>query len=210
MNELDNIIANLVNSLVKDEWEAVDGYNSAITTLSGYDDEKAKKVIKVLEDIRDEEYVHIGQLESCLSMTDGDPTEDIDEGSEEGFEQLELPEDEDVESEYDEEDDLEVESLNEMKIKATGNMVEIPIEDAHKSSLSEKEMKKIICTMIDKYDASEEETFDEIQASDPTITRETVHRLYKMCSKRNESLEPEKKSSFDEMWGELDKMEDNQ
>lgn len=204
--EKDFLLSNLINTLVKDEWEAVDGYNSAIATLS--DVGGMEDVISVLEDILDEEYVHIGQLESCLSLVSNDPTEQIDDGSEEGFEQLELPEDEDVESEYDEEDDLEVESLNETKIKATGNMVEIPIEDAHKSSLSEKEMKKIICTMIDKYDASEEETFDEIQASDPTITRETVHRLYKMCNRRNESLEREEKSSFDEMWEELDKVED--
>lgn len=102
-NEL--MITNFINDLIKDEWNAIQSYNGAIATLEDFgEDEKIKKVIAVLEDIRDEEYVHVGQLESCLSLVRGDPTEQIDDGTEEGFEQLELPED-DEEAEINEEID---------------------------------------------------------------------------------------------------------
>ena len=100
--EKEYLISNMINTLIKDEWDAVEGYNSAIATLSDYDDED--NILSVLEDIRDEEYIHIGQLESCLSVLAGNPTEQIDDGSEEGFEQLELPE-EDAELELDEDFD---------------------------------------------------------------------------------------------------------
>lgn len=73
-------------------------------------------------------------------------------------------------------------------------------------SFSEKEMKEIICTMINKYDASEEETFDELQSTVPTISKDTVHRLYQMCSNnKTEDLEENyEKTSFEELWEELD------
>ena len=339
-NEKDFLLSNLINSLVKDEWGAVAAYESAIATLT---DVGSLDIISILEDIRDEEYVHIGQLESCLSLLKGDPTEYIDDGSEEGFEQLELPEEDDEEDgielkgesleegipgvatlivpefDYDEvseviddmggygdyndiidelmsqfnidkdtaeewfqeyattpddddeedlelsgdyydadhaaewverhpygyynsendyglddeyededDDDFENESLKEdtfaarLKgdtagstryafVKATDEedakrqldkkfskkgwkVTDIGVADPKatnpydalkkesKSGLSEKEMKKIICDMVTKYDASEEEVFDELQSQDQNITRDVAHRLYKMCN----------------------------
>lgn len=88
------MVASFINSLVKDEWDAVEGYNNAIATLSQFEDEAIDGIIANIEDIRDEEYVHIGQLESCLTTLNNDPVEQIESGSEEGIEKLELPEDE--------------------------------------------------------------------------------------------------------------------
>lgn len=56
-------IAAIINSLVIDEWEAVDGYQSAIATieqLGGHD-----AINNILHDILDEEMVHIGQLQEA-------------------------------------------------------------------------------------------------------------------------------------------------
>lgn len=257
-NDRDFLLSNLINELVKDEWTAVNAYESAIATLT---DTGNLDVIAILEDIRDEEYVHIGQLESCLSLLKGDPTEHIEDGSEEGFEQLELPEDDEVEEpkvetesldlkesdqvakyDYDEvaevfddiggygdyndivnelmdrfhidrdtaqswfdqyemtpeedsEDDFDTESLDRKKVESKTN------------KLSEKEMKKIICDMITKYDASEEEIFDELQSQDPAVSRDTARRLYKMCNQRNEKLEKvAEKPTFDDLWEELEEI----
>lgn len=110
--EKDFTVASLINSLVKDEWEAVEGYNSAIATLSDFEGEAVAGIIANLEDIRDEEYVHIGQLQSCLSTLTENPIEQIDDGAEEGLEKLELPEDSEDKLEL-EEPDEEPEELSE-------------------------------------------------------------------------------------------------
>lgn len=397
------MIANLINGLVKDEWDAVEGYNSAIATLSDF--EEFEGIISNLEDIRDEEYVHIGQLQSCLSILNGDPVEQIDDGSEEGFEKLELPEEDEptdfedadgLELELEEDTDLEFapvlskklspekeklmkqkqtmsvrsmaeeilmnditqELANKIKkqldrnqdltstraldvtvteiisnsrettpedagwyielsgtrsgvnfffnnnlevarkpsssksrpgnvftnlksfgedfwrrwqnkwfgqteeLKKTPTIKDMDIEEVkdrlksvgfgaemigksdrelramlklnrqargtmalnkwkkerdgkkpteeslkEDTSVSKEQMKEIICSMINKYDASEEEAFDEIQSTNPNITREEVHKLYQMCSGKTEELEESyEKISLDEMWEELDNM----
>lgn len=319
-NEKDFLLSNLINSLIKDEWTAVNAYESAIATLT---DTGNLDVIAILEDIRDEEYVHIGQLESCLSLLKGDPTEHIEDGSEEGFEQLELPEEDEEEVElqtesltedygdiqriehdeaYDiidnhrprgsfltregnkfiaidnltgdawvEEFDTEEEAIKWLRYEEDGGEEFFEVQDADgnqihlfdteeeaidyaeqdedaqivikytkyydesgnevdfepdgkvwvresneklkhlkeekKPTLSEKEMKKIICDMITKYDASEEEIFDELQSQDPAVSRDTARRLYKMCNQRNEKLEKvAEKPTFDDLWEELEEI----
>ena len=286
-NEKEFMMTNLISTLIKDEWDAIEGYNGSIATLS--DEAGMEDIISILEDIRDEEYVHVGQLESCLSILSGDPTEHIEDGSEEGFEQLELPEEDDEEFEDEEiEEELTEDWLtravirvfldpksNEFNsdVKKLDNLcksyrikgyfvpsdmyvikpvadtrsglkqvgkdimwyidrnidsfvrysndsvfreaftkdIDTETESLHESEkptkVSEQEMKKIICSMIKQYDASEEEVFDEIQSADPEISKDTVHRLYQMCAGKkqtNESLE----TSFDEFWEELDDLED--
>lgn len=100
-------------------------------------------------------------------------------------------------------------SVNYISNYIYGTTFEESLNEAHNKEqfLSEDEMKQIICGMIDKYDASEEETFDELQSHDSTITRDLVHRLYGMCNK-NKVIEEKIQSSFDDMWEELDNMED--
>lgn len=267
--EKDFLISNIINSLIKDEWDAVSAYENAIATLIDYED--MEKIISVLEDIRDEEYVHIGQLQSCLSQISGNPSEQIDDGAEEGFEQLELPEEGEEEAEVELEESVEdgrehlfraklqkkfsndfmtttVDAYGEedarsklwdkypeyrvinieqassygssgptepmptrrhlklLKPKVEERLDKDVIEEK-KSALSEKEMRDVICSMINKYDASEEEVFDELQSEDETVSKDLVHRLYAMCSgkeKIKESIQP----TFDGMWDELDELED--
>ena len=267
--EIEFMLTNLINALVKDEWDAVEGYNGAIATLT--DQSGMENVISVLTDIRDEEYVHIGQLESCLSLLKGDPVKQIEDGNDEGFEQLELPEEDDEETEDEIEDDeivtesttigeskksdiddLDIDEVkrrllavgfdrasfigkSDKEIRAmlkinrrargdnylrtwskerrervnTANAESLEEETVTKSSkLSEKEMKKIICDMITKYDASEEEVFDELQSQDPRVTRDVAHRLFKMCNKSSVPECVEEDFDFDKTWEDLNDIED--
>lgn len=80
-----NAISQMLSDLIKDEWEAIDGYNSTITTLrelGGHDD-----IIKVLEDIATEEMVHVGELEHCLELIKPQ-AQQIEDGKEEAAETI--------------------------------------------------------------------------------------------------------------------------
>jgi len=86
-------ITSLISTLVKDEWEAIEGYNQAILTLQTIGD--YDRIIGTLNDIINEEYIHIGQLEKSIQMV-VPSAENIEEGSdeaEEAAEQEELEED---------------------------------------------------------------------------------------------------------------------
>ena len=89
------IITNNISALIKDEWEAIDGYHGAIATCR----EIAKKengdnsidydaIIKILEDITQEEMNHVGMLQQAMS-TIAPSTAEIAEGEEEAKEVLE-------------------------------------------------------------------------------------------------------------------------
>ena len=80
----DSGMATLLNSLIIDEWEAIQGYNDAIVTAEteGFSD-----IAKVLRDIVNEENLHIGQLEQCMKKLSPN-AESIDQGKVEAEEQL--------------------------------------------------------------------------------------------------------------------------
>lgn len=81
-----NGVADLLINAINDEWEAISTYNSLISTLvdlGGYD-----KMIDVINDIAKEENKHVGQLQECLKEVSAN-TEEIEDGAEEGKEQLE-------------------------------------------------------------------------------------------------------------------------
>ena len=62
----ENGIQNMVQFLIKDEWDAIEGYNNTIQTLKdigGYDD-----LCGVLQEISNEELVHVGQLQKALEF----------------------------------------------------------------------------------------------------------------------------------------------
>ena len=71
-------ITDMLNALIKDEIEAIDGYNSAIATfrseidtdseISEADKAKIYKAIAVLADISAEEHLHIGQLQEAQKL----------------------------------------------------------------------------------------------------------------------------------------------
>lgn len=75
----------IINNLIQDEWQAIQGYNDAIATFV------AQKIdedtINIFRDILTEENVHIGQLQKALEMF-SPSAEEIKSGEEEGAEQL--------------------------------------------------------------------------------------------------------------------------
>ena len=77
-------MASLISDLIKDEYEAIDGYNSAMATAAaeGYED-----MIAVLSEIQSEENVHIGQLQTLMTMVDPN-AHMVEDGRQEGEEQL--------------------------------------------------------------------------------------------------------------------------
>ena len=78
-------LTTMINSLIKDELEAIDGYNSAIVTL---ETEGVSDYTQVLLDIISEENKHIGQLQTILGNLNPKTTQDIEEGQQEGQEQI--------------------------------------------------------------------------------------------------------------------------
>lgn len=83
--ELEYGLTTMINNLIKDELEAVDGYNSAIVTLEA---ENKGEFTDVIRDIISEENKHIGQLQSILKELNPSTTANIDEGQQEGQEQI--------------------------------------------------------------------------------------------------------------------------
>lgn len=81
----ENGIQNMLQFLIKDEWDAIEGYNNTIQTLKdmgGYDD-----LCRVLQEISDEELVHVGQLQKSLESINPAASK-IKEGEDEASEQL--------------------------------------------------------------------------------------------------------------------------
>lgn len=78
-------IASLINKLIVDEWEAIQGYNDAIVAAEteGYSD-----IANVLRDIANEENLHVGQLEQVMQQLSPN-AESINQGEVEAEGQLE-------------------------------------------------------------------------------------------------------------------------
>ena len=81
-------VANLLNMLIKSEWDAVEDYNSAIQTLAGMDFDET--ILNIIKDIVGEEHVHIGQLQKALETVSPNAV-NIQEGEKEAAEQLQEP-----------------------------------------------------------------------------------------------------------------------
>jgi len=78
-------LSTVISDLIKDEWEAIDGYKSSVATFK--DQGQDPNVIKVFEDIIAEEMKHVGQLEAALKGI-APESENIEKGNEEGEQQL--------------------------------------------------------------------------------------------------------------------------
>ena len=93
-------MAKIVNDLIKDEYEAIDGYNTAIIMAQ---EEGFEDAVRVLTEIQAEENIHVGQLQEVMKLFD--PNADkVEDGQEEGFEQLANP----IEQEDMSDDELEI------------------------------------------------------------------------------------------------------
>lgn len=83
-------VASMLGSLITDEFQAIDQYNSAITTLRDLDPAVYEPVIRVLTDIAAEENLHVGQLQEVLKLVN-QQAELIPEGAAEAAGQAEEP-----------------------------------------------------------------------------------------------------------------------
>lgn len=106
-------IANVINNLIIDEFEAINGYNSAIATLVSIQEDSsiiASPIIAVLNDIINEENAHVGQLQKALELV-SKSAEEIDKGASEGEEQIIGAEERDIETEVKAEEALVEEKI---------------------------------------------------------------------------------------------------
>lgn len=87
----DNGIATLLNALIKDEIEAIDGYNGAIQTILSLDGNYGA-ILDILNDISGEENIHIGQLQKALEVVNPQATL-IKDGEKEAEETLGIVDD---------------------------------------------------------------------------------------------------------------------
>ena len=53
-------LTTMLSALIKGEWDAIDQYNSVVSTLESLDNDLATETLK---EIVSEEYIHVGQLE---------------------------------------------------------------------------------------------------------------------------------------------------
>lgn len=93
-------IEQVLSDLIKDEFEAIDGYNSSIATLKILEDDGSdySGIIANLEDIKNEELIHVGQLQKCLAKVNPE-AEAIDDGNEEASETIAAAEEESAKGE---------------------------------------------------------------------------------------------------------------
>lgn len=93
-------IEQVLSDLIKDEFEAIDGYNSSIATLKILENDGSdySGIIANLEDIKNEELVHVGQLQKCLAEVNPE-AEAIDDGNEEASETIAAAEEESAKGE---------------------------------------------------------------------------------------------------------------
>ena len=85
-------IADTLIKLINDEWEAIQGYNNfrdMILTMQQNNDGNYSEMIKVIDEISNEENLHVGQLQELLKRVSPN-TESIAKGEEEAQEQLEV------------------------------------------------------------------------------------------------------------------------
>lgn len=83
-------IADSLIKLINDEWEAIQGYNNfrdMILSMQQNNDGDYSDMIKVIDEISNEENLHVGQLQELLKGVSPN-TESISKGEEEAQEQL--------------------------------------------------------------------------------------------------------------------------
>lgn len=87
----DSNLANTINRLIQDEWEAIEGYNKAIEEAKV---EGKEEIIAILNEISNDEHKHVGSLEYALSLI-APQAESIKAGEEEAKE-VETPQEENL------------------------------------------------------------------------------------------------------------------
>ena len=78
--DINNMAYNLLSGLLNDKFESIANYNSIITSIND------QEVIDILQEIVEEEYIHIGQLQKIL--LDKAPVENAEELVDQGAEEV--------------------------------------------------------------------------------------------------------------------------
>lgn len=94
-NGEENFVADNIITAIEDEWKTISLYNNIITILSNESGDKYKDIIPVIQDIVEEENVHVGQLQKALETLSSD-TVKIKSGEVEAQGQLEKGEEESI------------------------------------------------------------------------------------------------------------------
>ena len=58
-------LTTMLSALIKGEWDAIDQYNSVLSTLESLDNDLATETLK---EIVSEEYIHVGQLDKTFGV----------------------------------------------------------------------------------------------------------------------------------------------
>ena len=87
VQEQNNAVATMLIDAINGEWETIDLYNNIIINLDGTRD---ADIIAVIQDIVDEENIHVGQLQRALAMV-SPQTDKIADGEKEAEKQLAEP-----------------------------------------------------------------------------------------------------------------------
>lgn len=81
--DINNMAYNILSGLLNDKFESIANYNSIIASIND------QEVIDILQEIVEEEYIHIGQLQKIL--LDKSPVENAEELVDQGAEEVEEP-----------------------------------------------------------------------------------------------------------------------
>ena len=83
----DSGIAALLNSLIRDEWEAIQGYNDMQNAVKAEQPAYADEFLRVIADINAEENVHVGQLQKLMELV-APNAQEFNAGEKEAEEQI--------------------------------------------------------------------------------------------------------------------------
>ena len=84
LSEKNAAFADSLSTLIIDEWEAINGYQSAIQNMKLM--KMPKEAIEILQSIMAEEHAHVGELHKVLALINPDSEAQINHGKEEAEE----------------------------------------------------------------------------------------------------------------------------
>lgn len=84
LSEKNAAFADMLSTLIIDEWEAINGYQGVIQSMKNM--KMPKEAINILQSIMAEEHAHVGELHKVLALINPDSEDQIEHGKEEAEE----------------------------------------------------------------------------------------------------------------------------
>ena len=81
LSEKNAAFADMLSTLIIDEWEAINGYQGVIQSMKKM--KVSQKAIDILQSIMAEEHAHVGELHKVLALVNPDSEVQIAHGKEE-------------------------------------------------------------------------------------------------------------------------------